>query len=361
MRKLKKPITIREQVIVSLVKNQLRTAEAAQLLGCTKRTISTYLRQYLVLGVKGLVDHRHSNNHKLTPRVQAVVVKVKKEQGWRSPRNIRDALGIPVHECTVWRLLAREGLAHTNIARVKAITRFEAEHPNDMWQTDIMGKITFKYLGDLYLIGTLDDHSRFVPHAAWFKTQHKMNVFVVWYESLARWGLPRAMLQDKGSQYKARLKLGQADYEWYAKELKIELIWAESAQCKGKIERFWKFVQRDFVPAVLGAKSLDEVNGKWKLWLAWYNYKFKSKTHDGVTHASRYQVSARRPKRVELQTMLLIEERRKVSRESTVSLYGKSYLIPPGYINCRIWVQIKGNKVYMEADGETRYLGRLRF
>lgn len=292
--------------------------------------------------------------------MRAVVVKVKREQRWRSPRNIRDALGLDVHECTVWRLLAHEGLAHENLKRVKAITRFEASTPNAMWQTDIMGKITFNSLGDLYLIGTLDDHSRFVPHAAWYKSQHKMNVFAVWYESLAKWGIPKAMLQDKGSQYKARTKYGSTEYEWYAKQLGIELIWAESAQCKGKIERFWKFVQRDFVPSVLKATTLEEVSGKWRLWLAWYNYKFKSKTHGGTTHANLYHPSERRVKRLALETMLLVEERRKVSRESTISLYGKSYLIPPGYIGCRIWIQIKGNKLYMEANGESRYLGKLR-
>lgn len=361
MRNIKKPITVREQVIVSLVKGYVSSSEAAELLGCTTRTVSTYLKAYLLHGVRGLVDHRHSNNFKLSPKVRAVVVKVKREQRWRSPRNLKDALGLPVHPCTIWRLLASEGLARENVKRVKAITRFEAAVPNDMWQTDIMGKITFKVLGDLYLIGTLDDHSRFVPHASWYKTQHKMNVFAVWYESLARWGLPKAMLQDKGSQYKARTKYGQTEYEWYAKQLGIELIWAESAQCKGKIERFWKFVQRDFVPSVLSATSLDEVNGKWRLWLAWYNYKFKSSTHGGITHASRYKPSTRRVKRLALETMLLVEERRKVSRESTVSLYGKSYLIPPGYIGCRIWLQIKGNKLYMEANGATHYLGRLRF
>lgn len=358
---MKKPIAIRVQVIASLVKNELNTQEAANLLGCTKRSISTYLRQYLISGSAGLVDHRHSNNLKLSPKVREVVLKVKREAEWRSPRNIRDVLGLPVHETTVWRLLAKAGLSHVNLKRVKAITRFEADSPNDMWQTDIMGKITFKHLGDLYLIGTLDDYSRFVPHASWYRSQNKMNVFMVWYESLARWGLPRAMLQDKGSQYKARLKFGQADYEWYAKQLHIELIWAESAQCKGKIERFWKFVQKDFVPSVLQAKTLDEVNGKWKLWLAWYNYKFKSSTHDKVTHAARYRTSERKVKRVELETLLLIEERRKVTRESTISLYGKHYFVPPGYIGCRIWVQIKGDKLHMEANGTVFHTARLRF
>ena len=148
-----------------------------------------------------------------------------------------------VSEQHVRRILLKAGLGRENIKRVKAITRFEASYPNEMWQTDIMGKILFPNIGILYLIATLDDHSRFVPAGRWFKTQGRMNVFVIWYESLARWGIPNKMLQDKGSQYKARTRFGTADYEWYAHALGIELIWAHRAQTKGKIERFWGFVQ----------------------------------------------------------------------------------------------------------------------
>jgi len=358
---MKKPITIREQVVTALVKQEIGRDTAAQLLGCTKRTLANYVKQYLVFNTAGLVDHRHSNHIKLSASVVDKIVAIKKANRWRSPRNIRDLLELPVHPRTVWKILVKHGLARENTKRVKAITRFEAEHPNDLWQTDIMGKITFKYLGDLYLIATLDDYSRFVPSGRWFKTQGKMNVFYVWYESLANWGLPLAMLQDEGSQYKARQKFGTADYGWYAKQLKIELMWAHKAQVKGKIERFWKFVQRDFVPGIIESTSLEEVNGKWRIWLAWYNYKFKSPHFDHETHAARFKPSERRVKRVELETLLLIEERRKVTRESTVSLYGKHYYVPPGYIGCRIWIKIKGDKLLMEANGKVFHQAKLRF
>lgn len=94
------------------------------------------------------------------------------------------------------------------------------------------------------------------------------------------------------------------------------------------------------------AKTPEEVNGAFRLWLAKYNYQFKSRYFGGVTRASRYRPSQRRANRVELQTLLIVEERRKVTRESTISLYGKHYYVPPGYINCRIWVKIIGNEVF---------------
>jgi hypothetical protein len=357
---MKKPIAEREQIVSAFVKQEIDKDTAASLLGCTKRTLETYVKNYLVYKTAGLVDHRRSNHVTLTPSQIDRIIQIKTKERWRSPRNIRDHLELPVHSRTVWKIIVKNGLGRENLKRVKAIVRFEADAPNDLWQTDIMGKIDFPHIGILYLIATLDDHSRFVPSGRWFKTQGKMNVFSVWYDSLSRFGVPTRMLQDKGSQYKARARFGTADYEWYAKQIGIELLWASRAQVKGKIERFWKFVQRDFVPGVVNAKTIEEVNGPFRNWLAWYNYKFKSPYFDNQTHAARFKPSVRRLKRVELETLLLIEERRKVTRESTISLYGKHYYVPPGYIGCRIWVKIKGDTLFMEANGKVFHRARLR-
>jgi len=357
---MKKPIEERQTIILSFLAGEINKQKAADLLGCTKRTIENYRKQYKQNGQEGLIDHRHGNNYKLTVKRRNIIVALKKKDRWRSARNIRDKLKLSISRRTINDIFKQEGLARENNKRVKAIIRFEATSPNDLWQTDIMGKIAFRNLGILYLIATLDDHSRFVPAGRWFRTQGKMNVFQIWYESLSKCGLPRAMLQDQGSQYKARTRFGTADYEWYAKAVGIKLIWAKSAQCKGKIERFWGFVQDDFVPEVIKAKTIDEVNGKWKLWLARYNYVFKSEYFGNITRASKYHPSEKRLSQIELQTLLTVEERRKVSRESTISLYGKRYIIPPGYIDCRIWVKIKGNKLYFEANGKVFWKERLR-
>ena len=133
------------------------------------------------------------------------------------------------------------------------------------------------------------------------------------------------MRQDEGSQYKARTRFGTADYQWYAHALGIELLWANRAQTKGKIERFWGFVQGDFVREVWDATTPEEINGAFKVWLARYNYRFTGDSVNGETHASRYKASEKKLSRIELETLLVIEERRKVTRESTISLYGKHY------------------------------------
>lgn len=356
---MKQPIEKKKEVIIALLQNKIDRKTAAKILDCSLRSVRRYKKDYLEKGDAGLKDKRHSNYQKITPAIKKQLEDLKKKDRWRSARNIRDKLNAKVHKRTVELLFKKAGLSKENKIQVKALQTFEYPYPNDLWQTDIMGKIKFPNIGVLYLIATLDDHSRFVPAGRWFLRQNKINVFVIWYESLSKCGIPKRMLQDEGSQYKARVRFGETDYEYYAKELGIELVWAKSAQCKGKIERFWRFVQDDFVREVLNSRTIEEVNGAFRVWLAKYNYTFKSEYFGGVTRASRYYPSEKKITHLELQHALTILERRTVTKFNTVSLYGIRYRIPPGYMRCRIWIKIVGNKLYFESMGKIVWKTRL--
>ena len=358
---MKYPIDKKEEVVKLLLTGQISVGKAAEILNTTRRSIERYRKAFLKNGREGLKDRRGGNHSKLSLNDKNKIISFKKMAAWRSARNIRDELKLKVSEHQVQRIIKAAGLARQNLKRVKAIRRFEARYPNELWQTDIQGKINFSNIGILYLIAALDDHSRFCLSGKWFKTQGKMNVFQIWYEALARWGVPDKILQDEGSQYKAGTRFGLADYGWYAKTIGIELIWAHRAQTKGKIERFWGFVQKDFVPGVIKAGTVEEVNGAFRVWLAKYNYVFRSRYFGNVAHWSKYKPSQKRLTSVELHTLLVVEERRKVTRESTIFLYGKHYFVPPGYIGCHIWVKVKGNKLYFESNNQVIHKTRLRF
>lgn len=353
---------IKITVIRKCLKGVLSSAAAAKELNCSQRTIKRYRRRFLAFGSQGLVDRRGGNNHRLTAK-QIVDIKNLKQTGpWRSCRFIRDKLRLPVRKQIVWQILTKAGLMRLNAERLKPLQRFVAKYPNDLWQSDVMGKMRLPHLGYVYLIASIDDHSRFILSSNWYERQTKQNVFFIWYAAMRHWGIPKAMLQDKGSQYRANTQFGQADYQYYAGLLKIELIWAKKAQTKGKIERFWRFVQQDFVRENLNIKTMEELNCKWNLWAAWYNFSWRGLAQglNGRTPAQAYSPSDRRTTREEIDHLLVIEERRKVSRENTISLYGRTYSIPNGYINARIWVKIRGNKLLFESKGRIFWKQRLK-
>jgi transposase len=358
----KQKYQVRVEKIRNCLKGKLNNRQAATELDCTSRTIQRYKRRFLAQGPQGLIDYRGSNHRKLTATQIYEIKSLKKEGPWRSCRHIRDKLNLPVTSKAVWDVLRKANLMHLNAERLKPLRRFVAKHPNDLWQSDIMGKMKFPHLGYIYLIATIDDHSRFILSSNWYLRQTKQNVFFIWYSALRKWGKPKGMLQDRGSQYKANTQFGQSDYQYYAQLLGIKLIWAKRAQTKGKIERLWRFVQQDFVRENLEVRSVEELNKCWSKWVAWYNFRWRGNARglDGRTPVETYQVLKEGLKQEEIEHLLVIEERRKVTRESTISLYGKKYRIPLGYIGCRIWVKIRGNKLLFEANGEVFWKQRLK-
>ena len=370
MRKLiKQNLDFKQQVIAKLLKGRSTTKEAADLLGCKRLTIYRYRNKAIKEGLSSLKDGRHSNNYKLTSGDLSNVLNFKKHGAWRSARKVLEITNISsVTPRRVRQIWVEHGLNQLNIERLKPIARFVAKSPNDLWQADIMGKMHFPYLGDAYLVGNIDDHSRFILGAKWFSRQTQMNVFRVWYHCLFRWGLPKRMLHDKGSQYKANSRYtqsgeyAQSTYEYYAKELGVELIFAHRSRTKGKIERFWRFVQRDFVRENLRVKSFHELNQAFFKWQIKFNEEFK---HSGIgmegrTPAEVYQPSEIRKPQQELSRLLTITVRRYVYRDSTISLFGQRYKIPPGYIGCRIWLYLKGDKISLEAMDKIIYRFRLK-
>lgn len=360
----RKELSFKQDVISKLLRGKVDREEACELLGCSAKTITRYLAKIVSGGLDALKDRRHSNYCKLTSKQYSQIIKEKRDYEWRSARKVLEVTNInSVTERWVQKIWVKEGLNRVNLERLKPIQRFVAKEPNDLWQADIMGKIHFPYLGDAYLIASIDDHSRFILGAKWFSRQTQINVFRVWYHCLFRWGLPKAMLQDKGSQYRSNNpRGGEATYQYYARELGIELIFAHKARTKGKIERFWRFLQRDFVRENLKVRSFCELNKLFFKWQVKFNEEFKS---DGLgmhkrTPAQVYQPSEVRKPKQELQQFLTITLRRYVYTDSTISLFGVRYKIPAGYIGCRIWLYLKGDKVSLEAMGKVVYKFRLK-
>jgi transposase len=366
---IKQELEFKQQVIGKLLKGRLSTKEAAELLGCKRLTIYRYRNKAVKEGLSSLKDGRHSNNYKLSSTELSKVISFKKQGHWRSARKVLEITSITsVTPRRVRQIWVEHGLNQLNVERLKPIVRFVAKEPNDLWQADIQGRMLFPYLGDAYLIGNIDDHSRFILGAKWFSRQTQMNVFRVWYQCLFRWGLPKRMLHDKGSQYKANSRYtqtgeyAQSTYQHYAKELGIELIFTHRSRTKGKIERFWRFVQRDFVRENLKVRTFRELNEKFFAWQIKYNETFKHSGigMDGRTPAEVYQPSEIRKPKQELAQLLTITIRRYVYTDSTISLFGIRYKIPAGYIGCRIWLYLKGDKVSLEAVGRIFYRFRLK-
>jgi hypothetical protein len=269
----------------------------------------------------------------------------------RSTRFIRDKLGLAVHRETIRRVLARHHLNRISLPPVKRIERFDTKESNDLWQIDIMGKTYFPLMGDLYLICAIDDHSRFIPHGQWFYRKFGINVYQVMYNSFIKYGLPRAILSDRESHFRAARK-GESNYQWYAKNLDIELKYAQKPRTKGKIEGLFRFIQRDFVLENVKLISIKEINEAFYRWLDNYNFNHH---HEGINKqcpADLYTPSLRKLTPEELEFILVHEEPRRVRKTAAITYYGHFYRLPEEYIKRSVWTKLKGSTLTIECGGE---------
>jgi transposase InsO family protein len=139
--------------------------------------------------------------------VKEKIVDLKRSNPGYGTRRISDVLKrfflIRTSPSTVRKTLSEEGLITKPKRKPKknpAKPRFfERATPNQLWQTDIM---TFRLAGrNAYLIGYLDDYSRYITACGFYRSQTAEHVLETYRRAISEYGVPREMLTDNGRQY----------------------------------------------------------------------------------------------------------------------------------------------------------------
>jgi transposase InsO family protein len=165
---------------------------------------------------------------------------------------------------TVWRILTGAGkVAPEPRKRPRSSwTRFSAERPNEMWQSDF----THWVLPDgheVEIIAWLDDHSRYLTHLGWHRRVTGRTVTDTFTAAAGVHGFPAATLTDNGMVYTTRYS-GRADgggnQNAFEALLALEGITQKNGKpykptTQGKIERFWQTLKKH-----LSAAGLDHAD-----------------------------------------------------------------------------------------------------
>ncbi len=151
--------------------------------GVSQQVLSGWLRQYREQGEEGLQRHTPSalRGSKLPAPVRDKIVELKKEEPTRGIKRISQLLRrvffLQASPETVRHTLHEQGLIEPPPKPRRNLVRprfFERATPNQMWQTDIF---TFRLGGRYaYLIGFMDDYSRFMVGADLFRSHTAENV-----------------------------------------------------------------------------------------------------------------------------------------------------------------------------------------
>ena len=263
-------------------------------------------------------------------------------------------------ESTVWRLLKREGLMQPSEQAAVDRRRFEAELPNDLWQSDVMHGPSVTVDGKnrkAYLIAFIDDMSRLVCHAQFYLSENLNSYLDALRQALLTRGLPRKLYVDNGPAFRS-FHLHQI-----TASLGIALIHAKpyQPQGKGKVERFFRTVRADFLPA-LRAKTLNDLNLALDGWLrdVYHNREHRS---TGQTPLARYAAHCEcvRAAPKDLPDHFRQQARRRVAKDRTVALQGRLFEAPVALIGKQITLFYHPHDpARVEARHEGKSYGMLR-
>jgi putative transposase len=257
-------------------------------------------------------------------------------------------------ESTVWRLLRREGLMERAEQAAVDRRRFEAQLPNDIWQSDVMHGPAVLAQGKnrkAYLIAFIDDMSRLICHAQFYLSENLNCYLDALRQALLTRGLPRKLYVDNGPAFRS-FHLHQI-----TASLGIALIHARpyQPQGKGKIERFFRTVRADFLPAVR-TQSLTDLNLALDCWIrdVYHNREHRSTQQTPLArYAAHCECVRAAPK--DLQDHFRQQARRRVAKDRTVALGGRLYEAPVALIGKQITLFYHAHD---PARIEARYEGK---
>jgi len=236
---------------------------------------------------------------------------------------------------TVYRFLHAQNLIKPPEGQKQDRRKFEAELPNDIWQSDVMhGPMVT--VGERqrksYLIAFIDDHSRLIPYAQFYLSEKLASFLDAFEKALLKRGLPRKLYVDNGAAYRSK------HLEHITASLGIALIHAKpyKPEGKGKIERWFRTVRGQFL-AEIGQMRLDELNGAFDLWR---KEVYHQRVHSSTGHkplerfTSRMQCLRAAPDNLKEHFRTIA--RRRVANDRTLTLDGNLFEAPVPLIGQRV-------------------------
>jgi transposase len=374
-------------VLNHLASGALVNAEAAQLLGISKRQLQRLHKAYCEKGVAGLVhgNRGRAANNAVDAVIAARVVELAKDKyrGFNH-QHLTEMLaendGIELSRPTVRRILLQAGISSPRRRRAPKHRRRRDRYPKEgmLLQMDASRHDWLEGRGPhLSLVGAVDDATGKVPWACFREQEDAYGYFAVMRETVSRFGIPMAAYADRHSIFYQgkevhlrKLSLeeqmaGQREPTQFGRllnELGVQLIHALSPQAKGRIERLWGTFQDRLASELrlAGARNCEQANRVLRRFLPRHNRRFVVSAQEPETAWVEW------PKDRSLDELFCFKYRRVVLNDNTVRIGQHVIDIPPpanrriSYAHARVEVQERFNgtfAVYLDGHFIAKKVG----
>ena len=313
----------------------------------SRATIDRWLRAWRAGGLEALRPESRSDTGlvRAHPELFAEAAALRLELPSRSAAQIASILfhrhGVRVSERTVRAQLRRAGLHRAALdAEPKVFGRYEAEHANDRWITDVLvdpwvpfPRVTSSIRARLFLI--VDDHSRLIVDGRFYTHENTRSGQDLLRRAIVRRGLPVVLYADNGSPF------NNAWLNRTCAMLGVRLIHSRpySPEGRGKQERVNRYIRDAFLSEAChhGIDDLEELNDRFTAWVEQVaNRRVHAET--GQRPIDRFEAGGvrRAADADRLAEAFRWSVTRKVTRTATVPLEGNAYAVDPSLVGRRV-------------------------
>jgi len=274
----------------------LPAGDFSPLVGVSKHTLYAWKRKFEEFGPAGLVDGvtRKKEGSRLPELTKRAILMLKEANPEWGCERISDVLArgpaLPASAKAVSRVLKEAGYELQDIPtrpHAPKVNRFERPEPNRLWQTDLFTFILKRQNRRVYLVGFLDDHSRFVVGYGLHASQSSALVLECLRSSIASYGQPDEILTDNGAQYVTWRGKSAFTKELEKRGIRQIVSRPKHPQTLGKIERFWGTLWRECVETAVFL-DLDDARRRIGLFIDHYNFQRTHRGIDGLVPADRF-------------------------------------------------------------------------
>lgn len=292
------PLTAEQKLLLldTWQRSGLPARDFSALVGVSRHTLYSWKQKFEKYGPGGLEPQPRGTRQgsrlpELTKR--AILMMKEAHPDWGCQR-ISDMLNrgpaLPASAGAVAKVLHAAGYemeerpTRRNPDRVRS---FERARANQLWQTDLFSFVLKRQNRRVYLVGFMDDHSRFIVGYGLHASQSAALVIEVLRGALTAWGPPQEILTDNGAQYVTWRGKSQFTRELEKRGIRQIVAKPRRPQTLGKIERFWGTLWRECVESAVFT-DLAEARQRIGLFIDHYNFQRPHQGIGGMVPADRF-------------------------------------------------------------------------
>jgi transposase len=320
-------------IVVKISTGKMASKEGRKILNVSERTLRRLLQSY---SKKGPIFIKHGNCKKVpfnltNPDLKKQVIALVREKYFdfnltHCLEKLKFDHSIEISHDTLRRWSHEIGM----VKRAKRRSSKVRRRRERMHQTGVMLQMDGSphcWFGgkESCLIGAIDDADSDVAFAEFFPSEDTINCMKVIQKIIEKMGIFQILYVDRAGIFAGQKRANFSQFKRAVEELGIHIIYANSPEAKGRIERLWNTLQDRLIPEmrIRDIKSYDAANDFLQNQFLPNEYapNFKVVPENLV---SGYKPV---PPHIDLNEVFCIKERRTCGKDHTFSWGNETYLI----------------------------------